>query len=597
MPEDPAKIRIEMQATGGDAVAAEVRKVESALEDTTKAAAGANVGSLGVDPAKLVPAWTAAAESGGDLAESATEAGESIAKATISSEDLDQALAEVRGKIAALRETIATSSAPAAGGIGSMFPTFTKAAGGAKAFGASLLSLAGGPIGVAVAAFTALAGWANNLKKRLDDLAQSNREIAQSNADLADRLDDLLKPFDDLATAIDAATTAAASSASVNDAYIRGIDARKDSLKLAIEAEKNLKLAIIDRQVAEGKMTEKEAAIAKGGVEKEAVLKEADAAVAAASEKVRASNLTIAEIQKQRDEARKTAEAEIKAKQREVEARVTEATALKSESEKARMEADRLANEGVNKAAVGGAAAISPFAGGVNFLLQKDLKEDEIKAADEEAKKLSELAEKSTAQAVEEQEAREDLIAAKRQQIAEIEASLEAAKKARDDAAREATRAREERDLALKFTVPTIDTKTGTAVADLDRRAKEEADKKAKEEADRIERDRIRAERDRINEEAKALAPKFSDGADALAGAGLKDAGKMLDQQSAGLANGISIPEVEGMLHRAGEVIDAVPDHLEAAMTRSLGPYVAKLENMLTRLNALESREKNRPGR
>lgn len=467
-----------------------------------------------------------------------------------------------------------------------MFPTFARLAGGARAFGGALLSLAGGPVGLATAAFTALAGWAHSLRQRLDDLAARNRDLAVSNADLADQIDRSARPFEGLETAISATTAAAAAAVAVNDGYLRGIDARKDALLANIQAEKDLKSAIIDRQVAEGAKAPKEAAKELGDLAKAAAVAAADAEVEAAARKVAASNSAIAKAQQAQAEQRTRAEAEIRAARKRVDELAAQAAALKSEAEKARMASDRTATGATTFGDVAMAAPLGLAAAGA-VLAKKDLSEDDIREAQDEADRRAADAAKMAAMLEAERKAGEKLIDAKKAQAAEIAAEVERAKAARDAAAREATRAREDRDRVATFTLPAIDARTAASVADAERQEREAAaraakdeEKRLREEAKRLRDEQMAAMQTEIQEDSHGLARK----ADIIDQRGYDDAAKLVDNIATGLAAGASKAELATALHRLGEEAEGAGSSL-ASM---LGSVEASLTDFYRRINRIE---------
>ena len=239
------ELKLLLKAQGGAQAAAEVRAVEAATADLTAATNEAGKGQDG-------------------FSESSNLAREAIAKA---------------------REAIAAAKGDASengGGFSSLFPTFQKAGAGAKALGEEVLAMAGGPMGVASIAVGFLVSkvWEEvqamqAAKDAAEKAGDSLRKKAASATDTAGVVAKATTAERELVEAMQAEANALADAAQTHESRLRWIE------KTAA-AEDALKKAILERKVAEGSLTQGEAGAMGLEIDKAAINRRNQAAVAAA---------------------------------------------------------------------------------------------------------------------------------------------------------------------------------------------------------------------------------------------------------------------------------------------------------------------------
>lgn len=262
MPDKDLELRL--KATGGDAAAKEVRKVEEAVKDTAKAATGGNVGALGVDVSQLVPAWATAEEAVASV-ETATE------KAAEAFDDLtaDEMAADW------LRD-VSEAAGEANQSTGDLTATVGKMLGGANRFGPY----------AAIAAAAFKVGWegARMLVEYLDEVeAASNRALPT----LARTSQAAAVEAAALANATELSADRARDAEKAYDAYAKKLRQIADDQAALTDAELGATLAQIDLDQLQGRLTEAEAIQAKFDARRVAEAKKRATELAAIEEELR----------------------------------------------------------------------------------------------------------------------------------------------------------------------------------------------------------------------------------------------------------------------------------------------------------------------
>ena len=598
---DAKDIEIKLRATGGDSTAKEVEKVEEAVGDLGKATA--EVSSSQSSPAKLVPAWKGVATAAEDAATATDDAGTAMGDAAKSGDALDDVLdhvksrsAELRGKLDELRQQIRGTGGAADAAAGA------KGGGGLKALGGRLLSMVGGPVGIAAAAFAMLAGVIAKWKQTLDEAKQSIDAVAEPvwelDAATSGAAEGLGRYSAELKTISDTMATNAA-----------GMEEEIDRAERLARATDNLAKATIDAKVARGELSAEEGAAQKGEIEIEAMerrlqgaLEKAEIEKARANEDARLAREAERQAAEEAERARKQGEERVTGLERNVVAAETKglkaATITSTNSGSANYGAEVIKQLGGEKearlmldemkGATAYAAKLIVAAGGS---VEDALDTLGPLLGDGFAKMLADEAAEEKEAAVERlkkaKEAQKEKEAERQRELDAIKATREAAEKQAAQAGKAYDRAQEDVALAEKYEIPAMQTRVDTARDKEEKRRQQEADDKAA---------KLKAEeaKRQADEEAARIA------ADAARAAGRgREAGadpatiKALDSAATKLSDGTNLNELGGALLS----LSTAAENLAADQRATVMGLIARMKATEQNLKTVQDQLRNNPNR
>jgi hypothetical protein len=532
---DPAKdLEIKLRATGGDAAAKEVEKLEEALEGVAEAseqAAATTTGAGGVE--SMVPAWEKATDAASDAADAVEDAGRAIADTT----EIEREAGRARDDLAQRTRQLGTTLGRFGGAIGMV--------------GRTLSAMAGGPIGIAIAAFTAIVAVTRSVIRHLDEVkAAAERSLPE----LARTAQRAAVEASDLEMQTSAAADAARDAETAYDKFAKRLRAVADQQAAVTDAELGAELAAIDLDELNGHLTEAEAALARYNAKREAEARKAADEIAAIEQELnnrRQQN----EIDRQKWLASQdpafAANAALRLAQQQGAGGVA---GLDAEQE-----ARRRAIEARAQATTTDAAELDALDAAV-----VESQEALAKAYDEMIANLIKEREKAAAEVI----AKRDTLLAGQADAAALERELDG----QTTGAGAQVRAAKEREAALRFE------------ADETRRQMA-ADAAQKAEADRLAREQAQAARDAEARAAAAEAARLGRNAGA---SGQVDPGLVsaLDNAGQKLADGTGERELEQVLHRLVGAMEGIPESQRSA----IAPFLRRLET-------LEQQFRNNPTR
>lgn len=454
------------------------------------------------------------------------------------------------------------------------------------ALGGRLLALAGGTIGVAIGALTGAIAWLSRFQASIDKTSEDVDGLGVSNRELSDAIAELdATPVNELAAAVERHAEAMDLVVEKNDVYLDSISARKEELLLALEYENKYKTAIIDRQVAEGKLSAREAAVLKGDLAKEALDQSSAAELAAAEARLQQ---TQSAIQSALVELTAAQEALRTAGPAPTEARDA-AAANRTEAVTKEREAARLIQElkdGTSK---------SPQEGGLSLRRAIAL-QAQIDALTAETKIIEERGQALAEQAAKEKAEYDASIKAKADQVEASRAIVEDLRKTQAVATAEFRAAEQRRRLDQTFGAATIDEGTAASVADADRKQREQqaaAEKKQQAAADKAkkaaEKAVLDAQREAIDREAKGSRSELDRRAQRMGAAGLDKAlVSKAESIAQGLSDGVNLSEAEQGLAAFDALIARIPEASRAQAMQAVAPFIARLSSFERMLQDLE---------
>lgn len=600
MATDKNGIEIGLKATGADAAAKEVAKVEEAITDAAEASekAADSASGKGGGGGGLVPAWEAAGEAAETAAEQIDEAAEV-------SDGMSEASARVRKMLDEMR----AGAEQAEDGVGNLSDVQEKAAavtgalsGGVKGLGGRLLAMAGGPVGIAVGAIAGLIGFYRNLKRQIDDVVESQEAFRASNRETSDRLAEMATPVGEATEALKRHEEAMDLIVKKGQVAVASIDKRTSAIEAQRQAAADLRDAILDLAVAERRMTKEERAEQGGANEAADIASAADAALAEAKAKEaevsRSMQSALAEVTAAQVDL---IEIEARAKRSQAEA---DAAAHAHRSQAARKDTEISATNRDRRSLVESIGEAGLVGGVIDSFVEQKILRDKMKRLQAERDKLDAAAKKIIADEEENAKKRGPDLDAAKDALKKAKESLDAIREMQRSVGAELVEADRRKKLAEQYQIPTVQVRTKSELADLeaDRKAKEaaaeakarkEEERRQKEEAKRIRDERMEA----IQRDIKAAADPYADRADRVEAGGLDAAAKAIDSAARGFANGASVGELETVLFNLESVVREAPGHMQSAVRAAVDPLQRAAEEFKRRLETLESQFKNRPDR
>jgi hypothetical protein len=562
-------LEIKLRATGGDAAAAEVEQLVEATE------------SLNAEVAKtseMTPMfdWGAPIEEG------------------------RQAVSETTTALEGLGATV-TETAPAIDGLTDAIDTSSKSTGG---FGAKLLTLAGGPIGIATTAITTLIGawikWRNAVeatKTETDRILGSLKDQRKAIAETATATEKLTE---ETATYLDQLDDLAEKQRAAAEEY----DATARRTNELAEAQDRLNKSNIDADVASGVISAEEGAARKIEVDIDAARRENDAVKEkAAKEKARADE----EVRAAKT-AESAAEADLAAAEEAAKKEEGRRDKFLDRSQTTAMSAQGVmapdaSGEGIT-AMLGGKAELErrlgALTGVAGMSVAANKRDGDATASLDQAgdsaivkKALADQLNKEAAAAAKAAAAREDevkvandLVEAKRAELEAVRAAVEARKKEADAAASKVTDAEQSAAISEGIDIPIAKREADATRKQGDLRAQKEATQAAA----KAEADQRAAQAAAATEAANTAAREASAQAARMAGNAAGNGGVpasvvgAVENAAAKLADGTTEQEIAGVMGRIVNALEGVPAAQQSAMRAALDPLMSRLSNIESQL-------------
>lgn len=619
-------IEIKLRATGGKQAAKEVQEVNQAIEEVSQTAEGAAeaVEQLNIatekaaqqDPArKLVPAWD-------EVAESTDEATEAAGDAVDGLDQLNRASGELQGMFDGLRDKLEDArqelhemrnAAESGGtGLGSMANRAVALVGRLTVVATAIKSIVSEINKIERAGAASMEAFADSTEQAASAMERADILLEQ----LSRSIDQTLSPARTLSGELG---NFAAAQEATNNALTKGI---RDAAEAAT-AYDNLSKAVLDLKVAQGELTAEEAAKQRGAIDIEAIRREAklrvdEARIAADTAKriSEGSRQVAEEARAQLEEAQRVAEEAGRVPRERLRRGLDRAAgaatignlsptdpgaasaaiaAAGGEDEVRRLIAEMTGKEGffARWRLMLGASVESVLGAAERANLAEMLQAE----ADAEIEAASKQLDAATKEAREFAEAKRREFERIKQQSEEADRAARAAESALSDAERRQA-------LTEQTAVPAAERRTEAEQIRLERQRQErearEAERRRREaerEAMEAERRRIAEEKARLDAEAKARAGEFSDRARRGEAAGLSEGAKWLEQTARGLADGISMGELERALFSVGRVLEETPERTRSQMQQLVAPLQRSLEEWRRRMDTLESQVRNNPNR
>jgi hypothetical protein len=494
-----------------------------------------------------------------------------------------QAVSETTTALEGLGATV-TETAPAIDGLTDAIDTSSKSTGG---FGAKLLALAGGPIGIATTAITSLIAIFVNHRAAVESLNKtldSNRQ----------KLDDTGASADDMAAATDAAATATRgyadelrSMSGETDTLLGNYAAAEQRVLDLADAQRALKEATIDARVAAGEITKDQGEVEKGDLDIEAATQKADAEVKVAEARKAAAD---AEVKRAADAEKQAAAdaAAADARAQEVATKADRARAaiatknLQADIVGSGSSADAVAAIGEKEARdrlselpgiMGGLARgrLSLGEGPETIMGSKERLAIAQQMADEAAAELEALTKSSE----ESKSAANEIAEERKRELEAVKALREKAEADAAEAGKGVADAKFNQGLVTDYVVPTIETRNDTTRAVAEKRAQDEAAAKA-------EAAQAAAATEAANtaaREASAQAARMAGNATANGGVPASVVGAV-ENAAAKLADGTTEQEIAGVMGRIVNALEGVPAAQQSAMRAALDPLISRLEQV-----------------
>lgn len=554
---------------------------------------------------ELEEAYAAAAIEAAELAQAAADAAE--AEFAESTKTQDEALKRLGASVRNLIPGYSAMSAKIQG----VQSAWSAASAAGTTFGSKLLTLAGGPIGVATAAFAVITGVVVKYWKEVQAAREKNTALADQLLAIRTRLDELAQPTNDVAEATKKHAEAIQSILDKSSDLEADATTRKDRLTDLIELEKGYRDAIVDRDLAAGKITPQEAARLKGENEITAMDAAAQAAVDAANERLQITGDALGNLTRELLAARQALGQAETGGDSSLSDRAAEAA---KRGARAQSQADFIDQSGATvdpnylEKILGGPEAVKKLVmdnlgieggAGVAIMFRKQL----IDALNERAATEKRVADRLSKEAEEESAERKKVIKAKRDELEAIESAIADQKKERDAAAAAVRDAETQRQNNEQFRKPTVALGVDAEVAKIEAEQKKKADEAARKEAERIAKEaekeaarsaqeEIEKQRAALGVDQRAVAPGLAARADRIDAAGLTEAAKVMDSAAKGFANGAGLGEIENVMFEVATVLRDTPESNQRIVEAALAPLKSALSDYKRRIETIESQIK-----